>query len=330
MPPKKKASVAKKRVAEAEPILIKYNSVPATGQNAAVEPAPRSSRRKRGLSPESDEPVKPVKKSKLSSKRTNKADEEKEVDEQTTEDKTEEVAKETDSPKVPEPEYKGTFDIFETGFGGGSMYSTYLPLNTKGWNATTEPESLYNEIKRRQALDECTARIELCQGGAYRGRPVNEEAEPPVFGCPGNFVVRRVNQIALWKIQGKEMDLYGDTFDIEESGDTRPGPAVEVSIRVGRDECGVESTSGGTFKMRRLWAQNKGGALEEVFEGYANVGITFNVLMKHRFYAGERKTHNGPDKEYKFTFWAVRSRKLADGTVIGVKDLKIGDGDESE
>lgn len=151
------------------------------------------------------------------------------------------------------------------------------------------------------------------------------------MGCPGDYVVETKDLIARWEMQedSDDMSICGDLFDLLDEGDTRPGPAVEVSLLIGEDECGVEDVSG-ILKMRRLWAQNKNGVVEEVFEGYLKVDIHFNMLLQHRVNAGRRKDHGEPEKAYEYPFWAVRARTRADGTVIGVEDLKVGDGCESD
>ncbi|VDC04184.1 unnamed protein product [Peniophora sp. CBMAI 1063] len=336
MPPRKKA-VAKNNAGKARATTAKKSSstTKAKAVAAPVEPAQRSSRRKRGLSPDSAEPVKAVKKAKPTPKSSKKIEngEDGKVEKPSAKanGKVTAAAAPKSRPKVAqEPDFEGTFDIFSTSFDDGALMSIYLPLDTKGDDTPIEPDSLYAELKRRQAKDECTARIELHDEGLYRGRPVDEGAEFP-NGCPGDYVVEAIDKIARWEIteDSKEMEICGGAFDLEEDGDTRPGPATEVTLSLGEEGCGIEDASG-VLKMRRLWAREKKGDIEEVFEGYLKVGIYFNVLLKHRFYAGERKIGDGPDKPYVYSFWAIRSRKRADGTVIGPNDLKVGDGDESE
>ena len=193
-----------------------------------------------------------------------------------------------------------------------------------GGDAPHEPGALYEEMKVYQRSGECTARIELRgKGGVYYGRSISKD--DGFEGCPGDFVITATEAIPSWEIKDLEMAVHGDDFGLE-GGDTRPGPAVQVSLDVSEGKRGAEKVKG-IFKMRRLWAQNKSGALEEVFEGILDVGIFTNTALQH---TGKKKTQDRPDTTYLFSFWAIRARKRADGTVIGVKDLKVEDGDEDE
>ncbi|KAJ7723775.1 hypothetical protein B0H16DRAFT_1698856 [Mycena metata] len=206
--------------------------------------------------------------------------------------------------KPAHPALVGKFDI----------YAIELPFLAKAYLPTSasEPEfgALYDTILTYQAKSDFTARCVLPASKEDSdkeddkpGRLSSAVLENPMEGMPWD--------IALVDLQRVESVLFlaKERKEFATPPRTNCGAGIEDRTVLEDSNCGVQS-AGGVFRMQRAWTGDRGGENIEVFEGYLSFDVVYSGMYR-------RKGH-GSGQKIGFSFWAVRARKGADGSEIGL------------
>ncbi|KAF5373136.1 hypothetical protein D9758_001636 [Tetrapyrgos nigripes] len=122
--------------------------------------------------------------------------------------------------------------------------------------------------------------------------------------CPYDLNLVDIDLVKGLKFDDTEFELFPEHigFGGPALKDEKESIGISGTLVMREEACGIENADG-LFKMRRLW---KGQDGSELFEGYLSFDIDFNMLLKHRYYMGQRKRHSGADKQHKVHFWATR------------------------
>ncbi|KAJ7022717.1 hypothetical protein C8F04DRAFT_1272302 [Mycena alexandri] len=208
--------------------------------------------------------------------------------------------------KPAQPPLVGKFDI----------YAMELPFLAKAYlpTSTAEPQfgALYDTILTYQAKSDFTARCVLPASkedsdkeNDKPGRLSSAVLKDPMEGMPWDISLVDLQRVEPVVFLAKEQKEFATPPR------TDCGAGIEGHTVLEDSNCGVQS-AGGVFRMQRAWTEDRGGENVEVFEGYLSFDVVYSGMYR-------RKGH-GSGQKIGFSFWAVRARKGADGSEIGLAE----------
>ncbi|KAJ7472421.1 hypothetical protein B0H11DRAFT_1811790 [Mycena galericulata] len=191
------------------------------------------------------------------------------------------------------------------------LYKMDLPFLSKPYlpAGTSEPQfgDLHQAILKVQTKRDYTARCLIPEAPfAKDGQLVSSTSVDPMEEMPFEIAIADLKLVDELSFSPSERSKFVTP--------PKSGPGITGRTELAEDRCGIQSASG-IFRMKHAWTgKSVDGEEIEIFEGY----LSFNVVHSGMY---RRKGHGAGSKSA-YAFWAVRARRDADGTEIGLKERK--------